>query len=127
MKKLELIKIIKEEISSVLNEGMAESLANTVRLYNVRFKKGTEFESGVDEILKQMQENGVTSEVVLQFAALFPRNSFKLDFIRNGQLAAKVKASYINDTSKKVKQAEILKSFVDHLDNFYGTKWNGKF
>lgn len=132
MKITELRNLIKEEISSVLKEGINDSLANAVRTYNVQFKKGKKFDEmgtpGIDGILKQMQENEVNSALVFAFAALFPRNSFKIDFIRNGQLAAKVKASYINDATKKVKQVEILKSFVDYLDNFYGKNaWNGKF
>ena len=114
------------KLSDLINEGFRSNsgLAAAIRLYKGEPDKFP----GSQSTIKKILDLKMPSNIVFQFSSLFPRDTFKIDYIRNGKLQAKIKSSYISDESKKLEEANVLRDFVLALDKFYGSKdWPSKF
>ena len=123
--KLDIKKLIREEVKKVLNEGNStDGLAHAVRFYN---KDNSAFQ-GDPKIMQAMKDAGVTSQTVFQLAALFKINTFKVDYIRTGKLEAAIKGLHF-EPAEPLKKALALKAFVLAMDQENGgdKTWPSRF
>lgn len=94
------------------------------------YKSNPESFSGDPKIIEDLKKLKVISDTVFHMAALFPRDSFKIDYIRNGKLEAQIKRSYFSGEGQNLELAKAiaLKQFVLAMDKMYGDKtWPAKF
>jgi hypothetical protein len=104
------------ETKSVMN------LARLIDTFNRNHKNGLYTDNiELTNILKRMDINNVNSKFIFSLDSLFPRNSFKPDYIRSGKAEQIAKSLYI-DPKKPLQQLAILKDFILYLDNDIGHK-----
>lgn len=78
-------------------------------------------------IISDMKELGITSRTIFEFASYFSRDSFKVDYIRTGKMASKIKSLSLSPEDI-VKKCEKIREFILELDNYYGDKnWYSTF
>ena len=131
MKKLELKQIIREEIGKVLREGFAANskLANTITFMKKKATNWSE-EPELKSAIEELNKAGVTSKDVFSFAALFPRDTFKVDDIRDGKLEAQIQRGYFSGSEKsaELSKAAALKKFILAFDDYHEEKnWYMKY
>ena len=130
MKTHELRQIIREEISKVLNEteilseGFAANSKLADRITHVKKNAGNWPEPELKSAIEELNKAGVTSKDVFSFAALFPRDTFKVDDIRKGKLEAQIQRTYFSGSEKssELSKAAALKKFILAFDDYYGEK-----
>lgn len=115
------------KLTSLLNEGFKanSSLANYIRL----LKKNGPFGDVRPETIKALQDLKVTSDVIFQLAAIFPKDTFRIDDIVSGKLKQQIRRVYINDElqAERIKQVTALKQLVKELDSTFGDRsWTSK-
>lgn len=116
------------KLLSLLSEGFKSNsgLAKAIRMY----KKESDSFPGDKSIIDNIRASKLISDDIFHFAALFPRDTFKIDYIRNGKLESEIKRLYFNGDNQKIEleKAKALKEFVLALDKYYGEKnWPAKF
>lgn len=109
------------ENKSLMN--LARFIDNMLRAYkNGAYKDNTE----LNDIMKNMDSNNVNSKFLFSVDSLFPRNSFKIDYIRSGKAQQMANRLYIEPT-EPLKKIGILKDFILHMDGMANRKdWYSK-
>ena len=124
MKKSELQQIIREEAQKVLHESFTANskLANALTFIKKNSGELANEDPKIKMAMEKVNKSGVTSKDVFSFAALFPRDTFKVDDIRTGKLHNKIKQSYINADQMKIAlvKADALKDFLLAFDEYHG-------
>jgi hypothetical protein len=83
-----------------------------------------------DELKARLKESGLTSSNVFSFASMFPRDSFKIQDIISGKLAARTNQITFNGPGldADLKKIEVLKEIVLAMDAWYGDRsWTLKY
>lgn len=124
MKKVLLFEQFNETVNEAFkaNSGLGKAL--------IQFKKDPAHFEGDKKIIDRLIELKVTSNRVFEFAAMFPRDTFKIEDIRKGKLEAQIKRIFFDGENQKtaLAQAAALKEFVLALDKQFGEKnWTSKF
>jgi len=105
------------------------SLSSIVRDLNTKPDNfDTEYFS--DELKAKVKESKLTSSNVFSFSSMFPRDSFKIQDIISGKLAARTKQITFNGPGldADLKKIEVLKDIVVAMDTWYGDRsWTLKY
>jgi hypothetical protein len=122
IKKSELRQIIKEEIQKVLNEGFA---ANSALVNSIAFYK-KQIGNIPDELKPSVQaliDEKIPSNIVFEFSSMFPRDSFKVEYIRDGKLENVIRRLYLSPSDEEmVQKAELVKAFLLAGDAYFQDK-----
>ena len=105
---------LNELIKSQLNEGKIEKLSHVISFLKMNRSKWSQM-YGIDKkYIDDMFASEISSGDIFKFAAMFPRNSFKIRDITTGKLQQKMKAQIINPTEavKAVRKANALAKFL---------------
>lgn len=73
-----------------------------------------------------LRQANVTSAIIFQLAALFKRDTCKLNYFTNGAVEQQIKRVYFdgNDKQKALQQAAAIKQFVLAMNKYYeGSGW----
>lgn len=105
-----------------LNEGFAQNSRLAYAITGVRKEKENFYDTPkatIDLILAA----DLRDSDIFTFASLFPRDSFRADYITNGKLESEIKRLYMSgDTQDKyLKKAKALKALFADLDKYFGS------
>lgn len=108
-----------------LSEGFKANrgISNATKL----FKQNPDSWRGDPAVLQELIDAKVGGSFIFQIAALFPRDSFKPSFLKDGRVEQAIDKFVLNPQPEFLRQVKALKAFTQEMDKIYYPGWESKF
>ena len=111
------------KLKSLLVEGFNQNSKIANAILGAK-KLGTQFYGTSQRTIDLIRNSELLSKTIFELAALYPCDTFKISHIDTGIIYKTINSLYLsgNEQKQKIKQAEAIKSLLDDLDAYFGSR-----